>query len=439
MPSSRQNGEGELGLLFSLAALAFLGMTAWLGISATWNYIRTAPTSARIAAQAALVKSLGLPYEKYIDNACEQESTCELYRRFRLECATAGNIKECIKIKMQGSDYSSCGSGAFRADASPLPTYHQCINAKYFGSYDTPEQIGSDSGSNNNPIATKILPPTASASPPTSDAYFWWKCQEYKRPTLASTPPYPDCRKTTPPSATQSAPNPFDRFDASTARLLTSPDPAWTSPKSDAIMSGAPTQSKAEKRKGGLTGYVTLDQVKPPPWDRYKSLENRRDTNKTNSFAALRKAAKAGNNVAEFTLGEHYDNSHNALLAYYWYRKSAEQGNANAQDALGYEYESGSGTRRNYVRANYWYLKSANQGVPDAQLALGFNYSSGNGAPPDPVESYKWFYIAYLSAPSGSDTSSLASTMLKVSSLNPTQKSQARAEVSQWFKAHSRQ
>lgn len=439
MPSSRQNGEGELGCLFSLVALAFLGMSAWLGISGTWKYIRTAPSSARIAAQTSLAKSLGLPFQKYIDNACEQESTCELYRKFRLECATAGNIKECIKIKMQGSDYSSCGSGAFRADESPLPTYRQCINAKYFGSYDTPWQIGSDSGNNGNSITPKILPPTASASPPASDEYFWWKCQEYKRPTLASTPPYPDCRKTIAPSATQSAPNPFDRFDASTARLLTSPDPAWTPPKADAIVSGAPTRNETEKGKGGLTGYVTLDQVKPPPWDRYKSLQHRTGAGKADSLAALRKAAERGNSTAQFTLGEHYDESHDALLAHYWYRKSAEQGNANAQDALGYEYESGSGTRRNYVRANYWYLKSADQGDPDAQLALGFNYSSGNGVPPDPVESYKWFYIAYLSAPSGSDTSSLASTMLKVSSLNPRQKSQARAEVSQWFKAHSRQ
>ena len=40
-----------------------------------------------------------------------------------------------------------------------------------------------------------------------------------------------------------------------------------------------------------------------------------------------------------------------------WYRKSAEQGNAAAQNQLGhmYEYEYGKGVSKDYVKAVEWY------------------------------------------------------------------------------------
>jgi hypothetical protein len=64
-----------------------------------------------------LIPDLGKPtveQQKFIDannyprpttwlkTLCEQKSTCEKYVEVRQQCATAGSISECVKIKMKG-------------------------------------------------------------------------------------------------------------------------------------------------------------------------------------------------------------------------------------------------------------------------------------------------------------------------------------------------
>jgi TPR repeat protein len=128
------------------------------------------------------------------------------------------------------------------------------------------------------------------------------------------------------------------------------------------------------------------------------------------------------------------------LRANYWYQKSANQGDENAQDALGYAYQFGRGVSRNDATANQWYLKSANQGDPDSQIALGINYSMGRGVPVDPVESYKWFYLAARNVDSSTGEVTFAKTQLQVAALTaaltPAQIALAEREAMQWLKAH---
>ena len=45
-----------------------------------------------------------------------------------------------------------------------------------------------------------------------------------------------------------------------------------------------------------------------------------------------------------------------------WYRKSAEQGDADAQDKLGLMYYNGQGVPKDYKEAVKWYTKAAEQG-----------------------------------------------------------------------------
>jgi uncharacterized protein len=66
-----------------------------------------------------------------------------------------------------------------------------------------------------------------------------------------------------------------------------------------------------------------------------------------------------------------------------WYRKSAEQGYAMAQYALGYTYFSGEGIALDYSEAVRWYRKSSEQGYAKAQYALGYMYYYGYGVPRD--------------------------------------------------------
>jgi TPR repeat protein len=54
-----------------------------------------------------------------------------------------------------------------------------------------------------------------------------------------------------------------------------------------------------------------------------------------------------------------------------WYRKAAEQGNADAQTNLAQMYKEGKGVEKNYEEAVKWYRKAAEQGNVRAQSGLG--------------------------------------------------------------------
>jgi TPR repeat protein len=53
-----------------------------------------------------------------------------------------------------------------------------------------------------------------------------------------------------------------------------------------------------------------------------------------------------------------------------WYRKAAEQGDAFAQNNLGYMYQYGYGVTKDYAEAVKWYRKAAEQGDADAKANL---------------------------------------------------------------------
>ena len=91
-------------------------------------------------------------------------------------------------------------------------------------------------------------------------------------------------------------------------------------------------------------------------------------------------AAERGHALAQYFLGKIYldlkgDTSY--LIAYKWFKKSAEQGNARAQSALGYMFEVGLGVRRMYNDALFWYKKAAAQGDPYAIDAVNRIESRG--------------------------------------------------------------
>ena len=74
-----------------------------------------------------------------------------------------------------------------------------------------------------------------------------------------------------------------------------------------------------------------------------------------------------------------------------WYRKAAEQGDADAQYYLGLCYYRGEGIKQNYEDAVKWYRKAADQGNANAQYRLGYCYEHGEGVPLDYEEAVKWY------------------------------------------------
>ena len=65
--------------------------------------------------------------------------------------------------------------------------------------------------------------------------------------------------------------------------------------------------------------------------------------------------------------------------AFEWYSKSANNGFVKAQNNLGFCYENGFGTEKDYNKAFEWYSISANNGYAKAQNNLGFCYRNGIG------------------------------------------------------------
>jgi len=73
-----------------------------------------------------------------------------------------------------------------------------------------------------------------------------------------------------------------------------------------------------------------------------------------------------------------------------WYRKTADQGDANAQSNLGLMYSNGKGVTKDYAEALEWFRKAADQGNSFAQYNIGAMYHEGQGVTKDRVEAIKW-------------------------------------------------
>ena len=116
--------------------------------------------------------------------------------------------------------------------------------------------------------------------------------------------------------------------------------------------------------------------------------------NKANAFFWYEKSANQGNTDAMCELGEFYFNGYgvqkNQSKAFDWDKKAAELGNSRGQYRVGYDYEKGIGVFSNYAEAFKWYEKAANQGYTDAMCKLGFFYYNGYGVEKDLNKSFSW-------------------------------------------------
>ena len=112
----------------------------------------------------------------------------------------------------------------------------------------------------------------------------------------------------------------------------------------------------------------------------------------------FRKAAEQGNADAQLNLGFMYNRGQGVLQNYAeaveWYRDAADQGYARAQFNLGLMYHKGEGVPQDGAEAVMWYRKAAEQGFADAQLNLGLMYGKGRGVPQDYILAHKWSSLA---------------------------------------------
>jgi len=74
-----------------------------------------------------------------------------------------------------------------------------------------------------------------------------------------------------------------------------------------------------------------------------------------------------------------------------WHRKAAEQGLAQAELRVAFEYINGFGVKADPVEGVRWMKRAAEQGAADAQFELGRCYAEGMGVPENPEDAAKYY------------------------------------------------
>ena len=112
----------------------------------------------------------------------------------------------------------------------------------------------------------------------------------------------------------------------------------------------------------------------------------------------FRKAAEQGNAVAQNNIGWLYQNGFGVQQDYAeamkWYREAAGQSDALAQFNVGCLYQDGLGVKQDYAEAMSWYRKAADQHNADAQNNIGMLYEKGLGVEQNYMSAMAWFYMA---------------------------------------------
>ena len=101
-----------------------------------------------------------------------------------------------------------------------------------------------------------------------------------------------------------------------------------------------------------------------------------------------------GDAVSQLKLGLMYEQRNSFTNAVRWYRKAAEQGNADAQFKIGYLHTTGQGMPRDHDAAAKWFRLAAEQNVLAAQYDLAVCLEKGYGGPTNNVEALKWYHKA---------------------------------------------
>jgi uncharacterized protein len=181
----------------------------------------------------------------------------------------------------------------------------------------------------------------------------------------------------------------------------------------------------------------------------------------------LLKSAEQGYAPAQSAIGMMYlDNGGDYGKMDMWLRRAAVQGDAEAQFWLGAAYEQGRIGSPDYAEALNWIRKAADQGHPDAEYLLGQMYEDGEGVPQNYTTAAKWYRRAAEHVPDlgGAEVArnELAHLYMKglgvpqdyvlayfwfavagfdpeeaASHMSPTQIAEARRMAQQWSRQHA--
>jgi len=105
----------------------------------------------------------------------------------------------------------------------------------------------------------------------------------------------------------------------------------------------------------------------------------------------LEKKARSGIAMAQELFGEQLDQEKNFTEAETWFRKAAEQGDADAMLQLGFYYRDGTSIHKDPSQAMTWFCKAAELGNKDAPSDIGNFYRDGMGVAKDAAAAVQWY------------------------------------------------
>lgn len=127
------------------------------------------------------------------------------------------------------------------------------------------------------------------------------------------------------------------------------------------------------------------------PMEDYKTgLEKYKGGDVVGAMTPLKSAADAGQADAQALYGFILHQAAENETAFEYFRKSAEQGNAEGQYGLSVMYSAGDGVAKNNAEAKKWLQKAAEQGSSKAINAMALYYIEGEGAAAQDAEALAW-------------------------------------------------
>jgi TPR repeat protein len=127
------------------------------------------------------------------------------------------------------------------------------------------------------------------------------------------------------------------------------------------------------------------------------------------AIPGLTTAAEGGDPLAQVYLGLAYYNGHgveeNDLVAFTWFWRAAEQGDAEGQYQLAHMYIYGFGIPEGEPdpegKAVEWFARAADQGHAEAQFNLGLLLLAGSGVERDEATGLRWIETAAANGSEG--------------------------------------
>lgn len=137
-------------------------------------------------------------------------------------------------------------------------------------------------------------------------------------------------------------------------------------------------------QKGDMAGQANVAEF----YMEGKGIEK----NEEEALKWYRKAAEQGDADSEYAIGQYYEYDGNDIkLAIEWYKKAAEQGHVDAQMKMKNCYGNGEGLEKDLTQAFEWAEKAAEQGDAKAQCYLGRCYKEGLGVEANKNTAIEWY------------------------------------------------